>query len=196
MPASGYEQFAQFLRSLTDIPDTEVAKAVEIFRPVSVPKGMFLVRAGEVPQTLGFIVSGIVRLYYIMPAGAEVIKSFRTENQFLAAYSALLQGKPSRMFLQTLEPTSLLMACYHSYRALASGQGCWQNVDLKTAEWLYIKLGQRESEPLLDDATTRYLKFLDEYPGLVHRVKQHHIASYLGITPVSLSRIRSQLARS
>ncbi len=69
-------------------------------------------------------------------------------------------------------------------------------MDLKTAEWLYVKLDQRESELLLDDAATRYLKFLAEYPGLVHRVKQYHIASYLGITPESLSRIRAQLAHS
>ena len=196
MQSSEYEQFARYLRSLTEVPDTEIAKASEIFRLVSVPKGTFLVRAGEVPQTLGFIVSGIARLYYNTPAGAEVIKSFRTENHFVAAYSALLQGAPSRVFIQTLEPTTLLVAPYRSYRVLASGHPCWQSVDLKIAEWLYIKLDQRESELLLDDATTRYLKFLEEYPGLVHRVKQHHIASYLGITPVSLRRIRAQLAQS
>ncbi len=196
MLTEGYEQFAHFLRSLADIPDAEMEKAAEIFRPTSFPKGAFLVRAGKVPQTLSFVVSGIVRLYYITPTGVEVTKSFRTENYFVAAYSALLQGIPSRMFIQTLEPTSLLMAPYRSYQTLASGHPCWQTVDLKTAEWLYVKLDQRESELLLDDAATRYLKFLAEYPGLVHRVKQYHIASYLGITPESLSRIRAQLAHS
>src|SRR6266700_8290321 len=171
MLTEGYEQFAHFLRSLADIPDAEMEKAAEIFRPTSFPKGAFLVRAGKVPQTLSFVVSGIVRLYYITPTGVEVTKSFRTENYFVAAYSALLQGIPSRMFIQTLEPTSLLMAPYRSYQTLASGHPCWQTVDLKTAEWLYVKLDQRESELLLDDAATRYLKFLAEYPGLVHRVK-------------------------
>lgn len=191
-----YKQFTRYLRSLADIPDAEMEKVARIFRPVSLPKGTFLSRAGEIPQTLSFIISGIVRLYYITPGGVEVTKSFRTENHFVAAYSALLQGVPSRVFLQTLETTSLLMAPYASYRALALEHPCWQTVNLKIAEWLYIKLNERESELLLDDATTRYLKFLDEYPGLVQRVKQYHIASYLGITPESLSRIRAQLAHS
>jgi len=187
------QQLTHYLCSLADIPPAEIEKAIRIFQPHSLPKGFFLLRAGEIPQTLSFVVSGIVRLYYITPAGIEVIKSFRTENHFVAAYSALLQGIPSRIFLQTLERTSLLVASYRAYRELAAGHQCWQTIDLRLAEWLYVKLDQRESELLLDDATTRYLKFLDEYPGLVHRVKQHHIASYLGITPVSLSRIRSRL---
>ncbi len=192
MQTEDYDQFARFLRSLADIPDAEMEKATEIFRPASFPKGTFLVRAGEVPQTLSFVVSGIVRLYYITPAGVEITKSFRTENYLVAAYSSLLQGTPSRMFIQTLEPTTLLIAPYQAYQALTAGHPCWQTVNLKTAEWLYIKLDQRESELLLDDATTRYLKFLNEYPGLVNRVKQYHIASYLGITPESLSRIRAR----
>ncbi len=82
MLTEGYEQFAHFLRSLADIPDAEMEKAAEIFRPTSFPKGAFLVRAGKVPQTLSFVVSGIVRLYYITPTGVEVTKSFRTENYF------------------------------------------------------------------------------------------------------------------
>jgi CRP-like cAMP-binding protein len=68
-----------------------------------------------------------------------------------------------------------------------------QQLNCKIAESLFIKKERREATLLLDDAKTRYLNFLEEYPGLETRLKQYHIASYLGITPVSLSRVRAQL---
>lgn len=191
-----YTQFAHFLRSWADVPDAEITKAVEIFQPASVPKETIFLHAGEIPQTIGFIVSGLARLYYIEPSGLERTKAFRMENQFVCAYSALLRGEPSRLFIQVLEPTELLVAAYRSYQRLSAGHACWQRVSLKIAEWLYVEQEQRQSELLLDDATTRYVKFLTAYPGLATRVKQMHIASYLGITPVSLSRIRAQLSHS
>ncbi|QBD76611.1 Crp/Fnr family transcriptional regulator [Ktedonosporobacter rubrisoli] len=193
---SAYEQFASFLRAWTAVPDRELAKAAEIFQPAAVPRGTIFLHAGEIPQTISFIVSGLARLYYIEPSGLERTKAFRLENQFVCAYSALLRGEPSRLFIQMLEPSSLLIAPYQAYQRLAAGHVCWQQVSLKIAEWLYVEQEQRQSELLLDDATTRYLKFLAEYPGLTTRVKQLHIASYLGITPVSLSRIRAQLSNS
>jgi CRP-like cAMP-binding protein len=196
MSVSGYEQLARYLRQLSDIPDAEIAKAMKIFKPVSAPKGNFLLRAGEVPRTLGFVVSGVIRLFFVTPDGHERTRSFRIENSFVASYSALLLGEPSRLFLQALEPTSLLITPYSAYQELTAGHLCWQIMDRKLAQMLFIRQEQRECELLLDDATTRYLKFRAEYPGLEDRVKQHHIASYLGITPVTLSRIRSQLSRS
>ena len=196
MHDSAYEQLAHFFRDLADIPETEIAKAMKIFQPTSVRKGEFLQRAGEVPRTLGFIVSGVIRLFFLTPDGDEITRSFRVEKSFVSSYSALLLGEPSRLFLQALEPTFLLVTPYSAYQELTAEHLCWQIMDRKFAQQLFIRQEQRECELLLDDATTRYLKFRAEYPGLEERVKQHHIASYLGITPVTLSRIRAQLSNS
>ncbi|MCP4271690.1 MAG: Crp/Fnr family transcriptional regulator, partial [Gammaproteobacteria bacterium] len=67
---------------------------------------------------------------------------------------------------------------------------CWEKLGRLLAEQLYIKKETREAEFLLDDAETRYLNFQTNYPGLEDRLTQYHVASYLGITPVMLSRIR------
>jgi CRP-like cAMP-binding protein len=131
-------------------------------------------------------------LYYLDATGTEWTKSFCVAGNVVAAYSALLRGEPSRLYIQALEPSTLLIADFAAYQTLTLEHPCWQIVNCKLAESLFIKKEQRESELLLDDAPTRYQKFLDEYPGLEARVKQYHIASYLGITPVSLSRIRAQ----
>ena len=187
------KQFHQVLQSITPVPDDELEKADKIFHPAQLSKGDFFVQAGEIPQTLGFVVSGLLRFYYIDASGNEFNKSFSIENGFVAAYSGLLLGEPSRLFIDAIEDSTLLVANYEAYRMLSAEHLCWQIINRKIAEGLYIKKEKRESELLLDDATTRYLTFRREYPGLEDRLKQYHIASYLGITPVTLSRIRMQL---
>jgi len=148
------------------------------------------------PKTIGIVMSGILRLYYVDADGDEYSKSFCAEDSFVAAYSALLLQQASRLFIQALEDTRLLIADYAVFRSLSTQHPCWQTLNCKVAEFLFIKKEKRESALLLDDATTRYLSFQAEYPGLETRLKQHHIASYLGITPVTLSRIRAQLRSS
>lgn len=180
-----------FLQALAPVPAEELAKLALIFRPAQLRAGQFFLRAGERPHHIGFLVTGLCRLFYSDEAGAEWTKAFCTEHSLVAAYSALLSNAPSRLFIQALEESTLLVADYGAYQTLATGHACWETINRKIAEALFIKKEQRESELLLDAAPIRYRKFLAEYPGLEARVKQYHIASYLGITPVSLSRIRS-----
>ena len=189
------ESLIQVLQTFTAVPDSEIKKAQQIFRPLSLQKGTNYVQAGDIPQTLGFVVNGLLRLFYIDEEGNEFNKSFCMENSFVAAYSSLLLQEPSRLFIETLEDTHLLVATHTDYVTLTDGHICWQIVNRKLAESLFIKKEKRESELLLDDATTRYLTFLAEYPGLEKRLKQYHIASYLGITPIALSRIRTKLKK-
>ena len=195
MTAAIHPQLAAALCSLGEIPHSELARLGALFRPQSARRGDLLLRAGETPHTLTFVLSGLLRLYYIDGAGREFTKSLCVENDIVAAYSALLLGTPSRLFIEALEESQLLVANYRDYQALAAQHPCWQMIERKRAELLFIKKELRESALLLDDAETRYAQFLAEYPGLEARVKQHHIASYLGITPVSLSRIRAKLRR-
>lgn len=196
MPTEGYAQLKDFLLSLAPIPETELAKALALFRPLHLGKDEFLLRAGETPKTLGFVLSGILRLYSSDAAGNEWTKSFCTEQHALGAYSAFLLKKPSRLFIQALEASSLLVVSSAAYEQLFSEHSCWQVVTHKLVQALFLKKEFREAELLLDDATTRYQQFHLDYPGLEDRIKQRHIASYLGITPVSLSRIRSQMKSS
>lgn len=186
-------QLITILKSLVNLTEIEVHQTVCLFQIHTLRKGEFFIRAGDVPQVIGFTISGILRLYYMDTDGNEFTKSFCAENSFVAAYSALLLKQPSRLFIQALEDVKLLIADYSAYRSLSNLYPGLQQLSCKIAEYLFIKKEQRESSLLLDDAKTRYLSFLEAYPGLEARLKQHYIASYLGITPVSLSRIRTQL---
>jgi CRP-like cAMP-binding protein len=186
-------QLMTVLRSLVTLTECEAIKIASLFQTHTLNHHDFWLCPDEVPQTIGFVISGLLRLYYVDTDGNEFTKSFCTENSFVAAYSALLLKQPSRMFIQALENTSLLVADYSTYRSLSESQLSLQQLNCKIAESLFIKKERREATLLLDDAKTRYLNFLEEYPGLETRLKQYHIASYLGITPVSLSRVRAQL---
>jgi CRP-like cAMP-binding protein len=195
MASTAYSQLARVLQLLTAIPEQQIERLPNLFHPSSLSAGGFFIQAGEIPTKIGFVVAGMLRIYYVNSAGIEYTKAFCPENHFIAAYSALLLNQPAQFFIEALEDTSLLLADYEEYTRFCAGHACWQTANHRLVEWLFIKKEQREAELLLADATTRYQKFLAEYPNLETRLKQYHIASYLGISPVSLSRIRKALHR-
>lgn len=187
------KSFVDALEGIIDIPRSEMEKIPRLFQPHHFRSGDFFVHAGDIPTQLGFVVKGLFRLYYLTLDGVEFTKSFCTENEFLGAYSAFLRQEECRLYIEALEDSTMLLIDYAALHTLFSSHPCWMTLRCYIAEQLFIKKERRESELLLDDAQTRYLKFLAEYPNLESRLKQYQIANYIGITPISLSRIRSQL---
>lgn len=193
MLTPAYLQLSNVMQTLVEIPVDELAKLTRVFQPLTLNTGDFLIREGDIPSQIGFVVSGILRLYYVNSAGVEFTKSFCPENHFVTAYSALILKQPAQFFIEALEDSLLLVVDYSQYAQLCRENSCWETINHKLVQALFIKKEKREAQLLLDDATTRYQKFLTEYPDLENRVKQYHIASYLGISPVSLSRIRKNI---
>lgn len=191
--SAAYITLKMVVDHLVSPPEAEWQQFQALFEPRTVREGDYFIRAGEASDTLGFINSGLMRFFYQTPQGAEFNKSFCQENQFMAAYSAYLIQEPARFSIQTLEECHLLVAGLSDIVALFDQHRCWEKLGRILAEQLYIKKELREAEFLLDDAETRYLAFQKQYPGLEDRLPQYHIASYIGITPVALSRIRKQM---
>jgi CRP-like cAMP-binding protein len=187
-----YEQLFNFFHLLTDVPNAELEKITNIFSKENLKAGDFFIQGGEVPTKLGFVVSGILRLFYINEFGIEITKSFCTKNNFVTVYSSLLLNQPSRVFIDVLEDAHLLVVNYDDYKRLAFGNPCWNIINLKLAQGFLINKERRESELLLDDEATRYIRFLNDYPGLENRIQTDYIASYLGMTSESLNQIRSE----
>jgi CRP-like cAMP-binding protein len=178
---------------LGDIPEEELRKALKYTRAITVKKDDYFLRAGEVPRQIGYLKSGLMRLFYIDLNGLEVNKHFSLEDTLVISYSAFLQQTESKLFIQALEDSMLVTIDYEAYQELLDGHTCWQIAAKKLAEMVFILKEKREAELLLNDAQERYQQFLADYPDLEKRIAQYHIASYLGITPESLSRIRAIL---
>lgn len=175
------------------VPEEEWLKLFAKAKEKKLKAGDYFLMAGDVPRYIGFVASGLLRLYYIDPQGKDITKHFAPENTAAISYSAFLQREESRFFIQAMEDTTLYLIDYQTYSDLLKGHPCWHVVARKLAELLFIIKEKREAELLMQDARERYLNFINEYPDIERRVNQYHIASYLNITPESLSRIRSRL---
>ena len=181
------------LAKIVDLPELEWHYFADRIKPRDFDKGDLLVSTGAPASEFFFLASGLVRLFYTTDEGKEFNKSFCLANDFVGAYSAAALNLPSRFSIQALEPTQTLLIPAVLLNELFERHHAWERLGRKLAENLAIKKEFREAALLLDAAETRYQNFLEEYPGLYQRIPQYHIASYLGITDVALSRIRKRL---
>ncbi|MUT66501.1 Crp/Fnr family transcriptional regulator [Paenibacillus sp. NEAU-GSW1] len=156
-------------------------------------KNSHFIREGDAAEWIGICISGLFRLYYTTPDGGEYNKSFCKPHEFIATYSSMLLNAPSFMSIQALADSELLMIRYTDFQSLYNRHRCWDRLGRLMAEQLFVKKEIRERELLLLSAEERYRSFLDVYGQLEQQIQQYHIASYLGITPVALSRIRRKI---
>jgi CRP-like cAMP-binding protein len=165
-----------------------------LLRPHSYAKGDYFLQEGQMAKNVAFVVKGLLSQYYASPDGDIVIKRFFPENYFAGSLPAMLTHSPSIFAIRALEPTETLEYNFYDFKALTE-----KHRDLAAFYIRYMELHWIiEKEPLeisfrYDNAKTRYINFLREYPNLEPRLKQHEIASYLGITPTQLSRIRAEI---
>ncbi|KYP16372.1 Crp/Fnr family transcriptional regulator [Flavihumibacter sp. CACIAM 22H1] len=155
-------------------------------------KGEFFLREGQIPRKFGFVQSGLFRYYYQNDKGIEFTKAFIPATSILASYTAMLGQTGSQFFVQALETSTVLEVNYLSWLKLQEKDPAWDKFLIKALEKGYASKEKRERDLLLLDAETRYRNFRLEFPGLDKRVQLQHIASYLGIQPESLSRIRKK----
>lgn len=178
------------------IPGIEWRRFEAMLRRTGLRKGDFFIRPGEPVRTFALVLSGLLRFFYIDRAGKEATKAFRGPYELAAAYPEMLLGIPARSHIQALEDCELLVGRYEDLQGLYRRHPCWLEVGRLCAEQYFIAKERREFEFLQQSASERYLTFLRERPDLAGRLPQYQIASYLGITPVALSRIVGRLRRS
>jgi len=178
------------LGKLAPIPETEWTYFEQQLAWRAIPKGEQVLWAGDICTEILFCAKGLFRIFYTLPDGTESNKSFVSESDFVASYSSMLLCAPSFLSIQALEPSEVAAFSHHTLKGLYHRHPCWEAVGRRIAENLYIKKEIRERQLLLLSAEERYEAFLSEFPDLEKRLSQYHIASYLGISPVSLSRIR------
>lgn len=188
------ESMITFINTIVPLPKREEEKILKAALPANFRKGRVFIAEGSVPKKLAFVTKGLFRYYYTNRKGAEFTKGFFPENSFITAYSAMVQQVPSTYTIEAIEDSELVIFDYVEWQRFSSGHPCWTTLLMALLQKGYFKKEKREREFLILDAKERYQAFLEEYPQLEQRIKQSMIASYLGITPVALSRIRSMPA--
>jgi CRP-like cAMP-binding protein len=161
--------------------------------PLALPKDAYFLEAGQVPRQVGFLLEGVLRICYYNNKGDEITRNFIDEWHLTTKLGGLEEGLASTEYVQAVTACQLLVFTKRDWDELTHTIVGWREMVLQmTSRHLTEKLA-RISPMMTQDATTRYLEFMENYPRLANRIPLAYLASFLGITQSSLSRIRKNI---
>lgn len=181
-----------YLQSKLSLDKETALQCASLFSFCEYKAGTQIIRMGDVADSMQLVLQGLVRAYYIDENGTEITKCFAKENEWCGFYSYLSE-KSSPFFVETLEPTVTAKIKTSDIKILASSSTAVQEKVSELVNKAFLSVDKKSYDFANKEAKDRYLEFAQENPEIVRRAKQEHIASYLGITPSSLSRIKREL---
>jgi CRP-like cAMP-binding protein len=182
-----------YLNKFGDISEEAFLEITKISKFKRIESGNQLVKLGEVPSKMYFLVSGIIRCYITTEAGKEFNKSFYLATSFVGSLTALITNKPSMFVFEALTDCKLYEVDFNKLKSLCYGDKNLNDLYTKVLEVVYIQYEKRLLELMSLNATDRYSALKKQIPNVDDIIPQYHIASYLGITAVQLSRIRKKI---
>lgn len=184
------EQIRQVMKQMISVSEDELNNFLNQTVTKTFRRQEILSLPNTIPNEIFFINKGIIRVLITDNEGIEHTIHFALENQFIADYSNFIQQKPSIYTLQTLEETQVVIlprsAIEWGYKNLTDGQKMGRFI----AEYYFIYQDDRIKNMYIRTPKQRYDSITDVFPNIHSRVPQHMIASYLGITPIHLSRLK------
>ena len=181
-------------RQFTDFNDSELEIIIPYFEFKKFNKKTILLYIGKVSNEVFYLIKGCIRLY-CEKNGEELSTYFFTENMFAGSYDSFLSRKPSKVAIETLEECEVLVLTHKAQEKLYEIFPKMNEFVRKAIEQRFILLHDLFISYLLNSPEERYLMLQKDRPDLLQRIPQHQIASFLGITRVSLSRIRNRVAK-
>lgn len=159
---------------------------------VELRKDEYFSEAGQIPRQVGFVVEGVVRGCYYNKQGEEITRCFICENNLMVDYLNFEANAVSSEYLQACTDCKVVVFSKQNWEDLSRIIVDWDPIKSKMVQ-LCMYQKSRKGPVISQDATTRYLEFMENYPSLINRIPLSYIASYLGVTQQSLSRIRKNI---
>lgn len=172
----------------------QIALIKESINILQLDREEYFSEAGKVAEKVAFVSKGILRVCYYNKDGKEITRYFVEENNFVVDLNSFNNRIPSSEYIQAIEPTELLVFGRESLQSLSDTIIIWDKIINKITHKALIEKVNRISPMLAEDAKTRYLEFFKRFPALANRVPLQYLASYIGITKHSLSRIRREIS--
>ena len=192
MPST--EKLKNYLQQLCPVPEPDWDLfAGRIQRRVFAKKEQIL-KMGEVEDYVSFIDRGIVR-YYIEEGDKDLTFEIAFENSLAAGYDSFLLRSPAGYSAEALVDTELWSIAYDDLQAVYAASEVGNRLGRLAAEQLYIRKNKRQMSLLKDTAQERYMRLVHEHDHFIQLVPLKYLASYIGITPQALSRIRARMGR-
>jgi CRP/FNR family transcriptional regulator, anaerobic regulatory protein len=187
-----YDKLKSIMSHLHPISEADWAFAVPYVKYEEVKKGTILLREGQVCNTIYFVVSGALRIYQFN-GQKETIRNIFLENSLFTESASAYTRCPSEYSIDALEDAKLLTISYHDAETIFTHSIALATLGRRLVQNVLATIIDRNNEVLNLDGKARYRKLLKEKPQIFQRVPQYMIASYLGLTPEALSRIRKEI---
>jgi CRP-like cAMP-binding protein len=190
------DEITNYIARFASPPAEQVREFAAAARTSLIAKGSYLVELGDASHPLYFVHSGAIRYMLILPeSGDDVTKDFSFAPAFAASFGSAVSGQPARVGIAAMTDCVVSSWPLQRLTALYDADAEWQKLGRKLAEWLYVRKEDREIAFLTQTPEQRYAALTLKLGEMIAQVPQRHLASYLGITPESLSRLKARLAR-
>jgi CRP-like cAMP-binding protein len=190
-----YNQLVSRIEHYIPLSGEDISLIESLFSEKTLVKGELFLQEGKICKELGFIIKGLV-CYYVTPDGNEVVHNFARENEFICNYDSFINKTSSHKNIIALEPTDLLIISFDKLQQLYKSISCGERFGRLHMEQVYSEAIKHIISFYTGSPQQRYNEFVQQHKELVQRVPQYYIASYIGIKPQSLSRIRKRLLQS
>lgn len=190
-----FEQLFKSIREKVALTPTEMELCKTFFIPKKLRKKQSLLQEGDVCIYNAFVEKGILRSYSIDEKGNEHIVQFAIEGWWITDLASFLTNSNSIHTIEALEDSELLLLTTEARDALMNQIPMFERYQRVLLQNAYIANQARINSALTETAEDKYLNLGKAYPGIVKRVPQHMLASYLGLTPETLSRVRKQISK-
>ncbi len=180
------------LHKLFTLSDSDFEDFYAVMKQATVKRNEMILREGNRCNQVIFILKGVIRYFYYVE-GNEHTAQFFFENEFFSDIESIITGNPSKLNIQALEKTDMLVFSREDLYRLYDTNPRIERFGRLMIENAYLGLLRRRNEFLNMEPEARYAHLVKHRPHLIQRVPQHYIASYLGIQPQSLSRIRKRI---
>ena len=183
--------FVQFCNQLSPLTEEATTDLMQILKTNTVQKGDYLLRSWQVCKYLYYIDQGLTKTFFYKDE-KEFIMRFFPESLMFTVLDSYLTQTPTHFMIMALEPTAITYVSHDNMEALCKKHHCIEHFMRKLVSIATLNMMSRISEMLEENATERYNNFLSKNNTLLQRISLGDLASYIGITQVSLSRIRTR----
>jgi len=187
-----FESFANYLREKAGVTDEELKLLQNVAIEKRLRKRQYLLQEGDVSHYNSFIVKGCLRLYRVGKDGTEYILKFGIENWWMSDYESFNSGFPSKSNIDALEDCELILIKKDDFDHLFNTIPNLKNLRAKLDNRSFDASQNRILSNISDTAEEKYSNFMQSYPDIYNRVPLHMIASFLGLSRETLTRIRQK----
>lgn len=170
----------------------EIERILQSFELVSFDQDDYFLREGELSKKIAFVEKGLLMYYRSSAEGDQLVCDFGMENDWATQYQSLISGTKSPMSIKAIEPTVARVISFTGLNQLYLTVPKLEQIVRQIIDKIFVQMMKRTGDFQFLKAEERYAKMLAETPALLQRVPQYYVASYLGIAPQSLSRIRKK----